>query len=652
MFRFLEYPQALRQHLNNVIQCRRLRKGANMKHTTKLLALLLALIMVLGATMLTSCDSGDQPGADTTTPTIGDQTTTPAADTTPAETTPAPTVSKDLVVVKDGDSTARVIRSENAAAASTQVVSAADIRVLIQDKTGVAPKIDTDWVKKGQEHDHELVEILVGNTDYSESQEVYSQLTYGQYMVKVVGNKLVVAGYSDKAITEAARQAKKIIEQNSTEGNLVIPADTYATGVVDNMLNQLPGYENGDFDSTYSCGVGGTLLLLTDTTMDAYKAYLTKLSGAGFTQYTTNEINGNSFATYTNDKYTVNLGFYDYEDSARIIIEPLAKPVGLKEENVYTKVTTPQITMLGLEAFKNGAGNGLSMIVRLSDGRFIIIDGGFSNNATDANLIIKQLKEQSKDYLKSGEKITVAAWIITHAHGDHSGMIVTQYGLFKNVIKLERMLGNIMSDAERNKAIELDPENRWSAGEGGQSSKLDSTAKALGGTYQQIHVGQVFYYADVKLDILYTVESFAPKICNAFNTSSNTIKFTFDSGDTFLMTGDTTGNGMQIAAKMFGDYLQSDLLQVAHHGYSTHGNDSGMIYAYKYVDPPTLLWPQGKTANPNYTGKGYNKVLFSKEMGGDNPNYKETLLAGMEGDVIICPIPYEVGKAIVTRATK
>ena len=119
MFRFLEYPQALRQHLNNVIQCRRLRKGANMKHTTKLLALLLALIMVLGATMLTSCDSGDQPGADTTTPTIGDQTTTPAADTTPAETTPAPTVSKDLVVVKDGASTARVIRSENAAAASS-----------------------------------------------------------------------------------------------------------------------------------------------------------------------------------------------------------------------------------------------------------------------------------------------------------------------------------------------------------------------------------------------------------------------------------------------------------------------------------------------------------------------------------------------------
>ncbi len=617
-----------------------------MKYTTKLLALLLAMIMVLGATMLTSCDSGNGDGADTTTPNVtdgSDDTTTP----TPQETTTGATIGGDLVIVKDGATEARVIRGEDASASSTQVTSAADIRTQIEKKTGVAPKIDTDWVKKGDDHNHELVEILVGYTEYSESKEVYAQLTYGQYMVKTVGNKLVVAGYSDTAIYEAARQAKKLIDENATEGNLVIPADTMITGVEDEMLDQLPGYENGDFDCTYSCGAGGDLLLIKRTTMDAYKAYLTKLEAAGFTQYTTNEISGNSFATYNNDKYTVNLGFYDYEDSVRIIIEPLATPVGLKSDNVYTKVTTPQITMLGLE-WEGGENNGLSMIIRVADGSFIIIDGGF-NRATDADLILKQLREQSKDYLKAGEKIRVAAWIVTHAHGDHSGMLVNQYSKLKGSIKLDRLLANVLSETERNKAIELDPEDRWSSGEGGQSTKLASTAKALGGTFQQIHVGQVFYYADVKLDILYTIESFAPKLCNAFNTSSNVIKFTFDSGDTFLMTGDATGNAMQVAAKTFGDYMQSDLLQVAHHGYTTHGNDSGMIYAYKFVDPATLLWPQGATNYPKYTDKGYNKVLYTKEKGGENPNYKETLVAGKEGSVIICPIPYEVGGAVVTR---
>ena len=115
------------------------------------------------------------------------------------------------------------------------------------------------------------------------------------------------------------------------------------------------------------------------------------------------------------------------------------------------------------------------------------------------------------------------------------------------------------------------------------------------------------------------------------------------------MTGDTTGNGMQTAAKAFGNYLQSDILQVAHHGYSTHGNNSGMIFAYKYVDPATLLWPQGSTPHGNYVDVEYNRVLLSKELGGENPNFKEKLVAGLEGEVIICPIPYEVGSAVITR---
>ncbi len=615
------------------------KKGLNMKLTTKLLALLLALMMLATSAVLTSCDNGDTPG---------DADTTPVQeDTTPAETTPAPSVSNDLVVVKDGESEARVVRSDRLDSDAIPVTCAGDIRVDIEKATGTAPKITTDWKKPTEEYDSEKVEILVGYTEYPESLEVFSELTYGQYIVKVVGNKLVVAGYSDTAIYEATRYVKKLIKENATENGFVIPADVYDTGIVDEDLNSLPGYENGTFNCTYQCGGNATLLLIKDTDVDAYNAYLTKLEKAGYKQYTTNEINGNYFATYNSDKYTVNLGFYDYENAARIIIEPLAKPVGLKEDNVYTAVTTPQITMLGLE-YNTDNTNGQSMFVRLADGRFIVIDGGF-NRDQHANLLVKQLQEQSKEYLKAGEKPTVAAWIVTHPHGDHSGMLVYKTGILKSKLKVEKLFVNLLSETERNRAIQLDPEDRWEEGEGGQGTKLASVAKTLGADIQYVHVGQVFYMADVKLDILYTVESFAPKICNAFNTSSLTIKFTFDSGDTFLMTGDTTGNGMQIAAKMFGNYMQCELLQVAHHGYSTHGNNAGMIQAYKLVDPTTLLWPQGHSDHARIQGVDYNKVLYSKELGGENPNYQEKLMAGYEGEVVICPIPYEVGSAIEIR---
>lgn len=618
-----------------------MRKGLNMKLTTKLLALLMALMMLATVAVLTSCDSGNTPDdIDTTTPAVEDMT---PADTT----TPAPEISNDLIIVKGEESDANVIRPENLDSNALTVSYAADIRQAVEKATGTAPRIATDWKKPTDTYDSDKVEILVGYTAYPESLEVYSQLTYGQYMVKVVGNKLVIAGFSDTAIYEAARYVISVINQNATKGNLTIPADTYKTGVVDKELDALPGYENGTFNCTYECGGNATLLLVKDTNVDAYNAYLKKLENAGFTQYTTNSINDNHFATYNNDKYTVNLGFYKYEKSARIIIEPLAKPVGLKEDNQYTAVTTPQITMLGLE-YNSDATNGQSMFVRLADGRFIVMDGGM-NRDNHANILIKALQEQSKDYLKAGEKPVVAAWIVTHAHGDHSGMLVYKTGLIKNKIKVEKILINMLSESERARAIELDPEDRWEPGEGGQNTKIASVAKNLGAQLQFVHVGQVFYIADVKLDILYTIESFAPKLCNAFNTSSITIKFTFDSGDTFLMTGDTTGNGMQIAAKMFGTYLQCDLLQVAHHGYTTHGNNAGMIQAYRLVDPVTLLWPQGPSDHARIEKTDYNKVLFSKELGGENPNYQEKLVAGYEGDVVICPIPYTAGSAIVTR---
>ena len=272
-----------------------------MKFNAKLLALLLALIMLVSSVVLTSCDNGDTPGADTTTP-VGE------------DTTPVPSLSNDLVVIKDGISEANVIRSDILDAASVTVSCASDIRVAIEQATGIAPKITTDWKKPADEYDSEKVEILVGYTEYSESLEVYSQLTYGQYMVKVVGNKLIVAGYSDTAIYEAARYVQNLIQETAADKNFVIPADTYATGVVDEELNALPGYDNGTFNCIYECGGDATLLLIKNTTVDAYNEYLTKLENAGYTQYTTNEINKNYFATYNNDKYTVNLGFYDYED--------------------------------------------------------------------------------------------------------------------------------------------------------------------------------------------------------------------------------------------------------------------------------------------------------------------------------------------------
>ena len=607
---------------------------------------LAALMLVLALTMSLLFCSCDKTSTDVPADSSDDVTTSEPESTS-------------FDIIKDGKiMVARIVRPEGQS--SSPEISAAkqirdNINSIMTDTFGIELSYDEsllleeDFLMPGQSYDHDCLEILVGKTAYEESESAFDGLSYGDYAVKVVGNKILVAAYTTSGYSAAASDLNLLIKQNidkDTKSVTIQKADVVSGGTSNKRISALPAYEGGVFNSYYKAGNSVDEIIIKKTSMDEFNSYLKKLDEAGYTCYTTNEIKSNKFATYTNASYTVNAGYYDYESSARIMIEPLAEAVPL-EPAKYEKVTTSQITMLGLE-YANTDGsftsNGLSMLIRLEDGSFIVVDGGF-NRASCANNLLALMREQSKSYAKSDKDIRVAAWIITHAHGDHSGMINNSYGVFQG-ITVENFLVNFISDTEREKAITT-YSNNWGSTEGSGYSSVLTAAGALGAKVRTVHVGQTFYFADAKLEIMYTIESFGPNVCNAFNTTSLVIKATI-SDTVFMITGDATGNGMQAAAKTFGDYLKSDIVQVSHHGYTTWGNDSGTIMAYRLMAPATLLWPQGGHAYPNYTGKEYNKVLTDKT---SNPNYVETYVAGTDGDVIIIPLPYTVGTGIVNRGS-
>ena len=602
----------------------------------KLLLLALALVMTLS--MLCACGNNTGPAEDTTT---ADTTTTVAETEAPAPQT------VDIVV--DGKSMYSVIRDEDAETSALVVTHARKIITQLKNLTGATAKLETDWVKRGQELDHTKYEILVGVTDHPETREVMSSLNYGEWAIRVIGNKIVVFGFSDTTQAHAVNRFNRLLEKGVSEDGKSISLmaeDLNITESHDTQMSALPLYEGGHFSAFYKAGNDVNEVIIADTNLEEYKNYLKKLEANGFTCYTTHQITENHFATYTNDKYTVTAGYYDYETSARVLIEPLAPAVGLESENVYTPVTTSQITMLGMEYKNNDGGytsNGLSVLIRLTDGRFIVVDGGF-NRAKHSSELMRHLKEQSADYAKSMKDITIAAWIITHPHGDHDGMIYGRYSDFMG-ITVERFIVNFLSESELTKADNSDSVGgNWNTSEGFEYAKVLTAAKALKATVHQVHVGQVFWLADLKMEVLYTIESFGPKVCNALNTTSIVLRMEFGGKTVYLSTGDATGNGMEICTKMYGDYLQSDIIQVCHHGYGTWGNDSAMIKAYQTINAPTVLWPQGLNAFPTYQKVAYNAVLFTV------PNYKEVYVSGAEGDSIILPIPYTVGTGITNRA--
>lgn len=607
-----------------------------MKRNIRLLTLLLTLCLL--------CASAVACGVETPTEDTAVTTTASVTETTAATEPPA----KQLDIVANGKALYTIIRDEDLESGASEIDQCLTILNRVKTLTGAAVTLGTDWWRKGAELKSETLEILVGYTDHPETAQVIGTLNYGEYAVRAVGNKIVIFGFDPASLGKAVSEFNLALSRGVSEDGKSISvsaAELETHGVSNKQLAALPLFEGGTFGAYYEAGADCDEIIVRNTTPDLYKNYLTKLEAAGYKKYTDHEIAGNLFATYTNDKYTVTAGYYDYETSVRLLIEPLAPAVGLKEDNVYTKVTTTQLTMLGQEYTASDGtvkSNGQSILIRCADGRFIIVDGGH-NTAAVANELLQTMKEQSADYAKTAKDITVAAWIVTHAHGDHFGALVSKYDTFRG-ITVERILVNFLSETERVKAIGSSNYGKnWSANEGNAYTKIPAAAKALGAEVHQIHVGQVYYVADVVMEVLYTIESFGPKVCNALNTSSTVMKMNI-AGTTYMSTGDATGNGMEICADMYGDYIQSDIVQVCHHGGTTWGNDAGMIKAYQIINAPTVLWPRGLASYQSSKTASRNAILYKVS------NYKEDYVSGAVGDLVILPMPYTVGTGSVSRA--
>lgn len=543
-----------------------------------------------------------------------------------------------------------VVRPDADDISSKSVKAAQKICTAFGNLTGSPCRLSSDSLPVGADNDDP--EILVGVTSRKETAEALADCTYGDWTVRLVGKKIVVAAFDYDLLDDAADHLIKLMTAGYDGENEVITlhSDSLDTRItVDTRLGGLPVFEGGSSAVIYDAGLRTTGMscdevIVRGTAPDEYRQYKEKLAANGYTLYTENEMAGNLFSTFESDIFTVNAGYYKHDGSVRILIEPLAPRTGVEGDNKYAAVTTSQITMLGLE-HKDSEGkqitNGLSMLIRLTDGRFIVIDGGY-NRSTEAKLLIDAIKAQSAEYT---DKPIIAAWIISHIHIDHFAMIGYNYPAFVSEgIRVERFLTNFISDSERNKSI-LSSEygKNWRKTEGAEYVKIIEAAKAFGATLYKVHPGQVFFFADCRAEILYTLESSAPDTCNALNGTSPIIKMTFGGKTSFLCTGDATGKAFGILNAMYGDYIRSDIIQVAHHGYTTYGQETETAKAYRTANASIVLWPMGLSVFDTWKIKSYNSPLFVTK------NFRKCYVAGAEGDSVTVALPYEAGKSSITE---
>ena len=306
---------------------------------------------------------------------------------------------------------------------------------------------------------------------------------------------------------------------------------------------------------------------------DSGRSYAEKLLRSGFRQVWENQIEDNVFASFTNGKLSVTVMETPKRQGGmvRITVEPGVPPA--LDSPAGKAVTQPVAAMLGTgnAAMQNGA----ALLFRLQDGRYIIIDGGYTEDA-------RQLYE-TMQRLAAGREIRIAAWLLTHAHSDHLEAFLAFWQLpqVRDVV-LERLVLHLPGDEVfAQNMVGRPADSRW-------KEKINSCLSSISPAPQVIgaHVGQIMQLGEATITMLCTPELIMPEEIWSFNDTSLVCMLRLEGTD-FLLLGDCSVLGGKVLTEIYHETLRCHVLQASHHG---HYNNAPQPVLYEKADSSQVLW--------------------------------------------------------------
>lgn len=452
-------------------------------------------------------------------------------------------------------------------------------------------------------YDPNALQILLGYTDYEETKKVAKTTAIEGYTVDFVGNKIVIFGWTSDAMVKATDEFIALISASSyvdESGKMSISmvkekrcADTVKVAYGDiSFYKNVPFDANGrGADRIYDAGDNAMMLYWSGADADLFTAYAGALTSSGFAEYHSVDNNSIKATTYTKNNASVHVYYLKRTAELRAIVYyDMALPV---KPYAYTKVCEPAVTQLQVDE----AGGGMSYLVRLEDGTFIVIDGGSDDNLTEeitsSEAIYNQMVAMKPDGV---DELVITAWIITHAHADHIGGIKSfAKSVHKDEVALKMIIANDVPDYL---TTIIDNPGRYQ-----YYKDLSKTFKDC--VYVKANAGQQFFFPGVTVDMLYTPADVYPEFLYEFNAGFCIgFRLTVNESETrdektFVFLGDITKPGAEIFAKMYREDLKCDVVQIGH-----HGHNGGSQEFYQYCDAKTVFLPNTKEL---YDGGGYKR---------------------------------------------
>lgn len=224
-----------------------------------------------------------------------------------------------------------------------------------------------------------------------------------------------------------------------------------------------------------------------------------------------------------------------------------------------------------------------SFVITTADGKIIVIDGGFDQDAENMINYLKDLTGQAIPH--------VDAWILSHPHQDHISCFLQIMETMPDAVDVAQLCFNFPS------AQYIDREQQW-------------VDPCLPRFYQDlpkfadkiliVSLGDTLDVGEAHFDCLYSPN---PELTmNVANNASLVLMLTLAGKKTLFLGDAGVEEGDRMLALYAGtDKLKADFVQMAHHG--QNGVEKRF---YEAVAPTACLWCTPKWLWDNDAGKGYN----------------------------------------------
>lgn len=527
-----------------------------MKHKTWM-GLLLAGLMLL--TPLTACRNDNGPAQDSKT----DPAATDSATTEP-ETTPPD--NQNIAFAVDGTVQYRFVYPD--ASGRLFQTAANELAELLKSLVGDYPMIQKESLAELTDRST----VYLGYCRAAEAAGLTDGLAYNGYRMAERDGDLYLVAASGDALTAAVNLFKKSIRSGRSGKNISLDFPERSNEVT-SQAEKLPVFRTDGSVYGYATGAQSYQMVYPNAEQSDFDAYLTQLTEAGYTKREARSLPGVEYAAYGKEEdmlfVTLSCGELrvSYEPLSACWLEGTASAASAYPTTGY---------LMGVSLDSQNFENGMAMFYLLSDGTFLVFDGG--HNEFDADNLYRHLCSIADE--NGIADLRISAWVITHFHGDHVGAFEPFIRKYSDRVKVDRAVFGATAADQGSAATEGD--SFFSKAQGAMREYQPDAAIV------RLHTGQLLTLGDMTVEVLYTPSDLPQGTLNNYNDASMILRLKV-SGKTVLMTGDAATATWNLMVKKYGSYLKSDCLQVPHHGV----NPGGTVEAYDLIAPNELFWPAG-----------------------------------------------------------